>query len=325
MTDRCSREIDYLRISLTDRCNLRCVYCMPRNGVEWTPHDTILSYEQLARLCRIFAGMGFKKIKLTGGEPLVRRGVPELVRELKAIAGIEQVTLTTNGLLLERQLEALVSAGLDAVNVSLDAADEERFRAITRCGGVKRVLAGIELALSCPELNVKLNCVPLGINDDQLVKLAAMARERALAVRFIELMPIGLGRLFAYRSEEAVRALLEQEFGPMTPSPFSPGNGPCRYFSLPGFTGKIGFISAMSHRFCASCNRVRLTAQGFLKPCLQYGLGTDLRELLTQGADDAMLDAAIRHAVGNKPDGHRFLDYQNEPGLERHIMSQIGG
>lgn len=325
MTDRCDRVIDYLRVSVTDRCNLRCVYCMPRQGVRWLPHDDILSYEELVRLCRIFAGLGIGKIRLTGGEALVRKGVSGLVRELKAIPDIERVNLTTNGLLLAQQLDALVSAGLDGVNVSLDAVDEERFRSITRFGGAARVTEGIERALSCPQLSVKVNCVPLGANDDQLVKIAAMARDRALAVRFIELMPIGLGRSLTYHGEGEVRALLEEAFGPMTPYPFSLGNGPCRYFSLPGFVGKIGFISAMSHRFCHSCNRVRLTAQGFLKPCLQYRLGADLRALLRQGADDDELGAAIRQAVLSKPDGHRFLCDEGGPELEQHIMSQIGG
>ncbi len=325
MTDRCERNIDYIRISVTDRCNLRCTYCMPEKGVQWVPHNAVLSYEELLRLSRLFARLGFRKIKLTGGEPLVRRGVDRLIAELKAIEGIQSVTLTTNGLLLADELDSLIAAGLDGVNISLDTLDRDQFLALTRRDALDQVLRGLHAALACPGLNVKINCLPMGTNDDQLVPLVALARETRLAVRFIEVMPIGLGRGLAHRSEEEVRAILEAAYGPMTPYEGTLGNGPCHYFSLPGFTGKVGFISALSHQFCDSCNRVRLTSEGFLKTCLQYETGLDLKALIQQGFDDDYITQAIRETVYEKPVRHHFTDESGESGLEPHIMSQIGG
>ena len=325
MIDRCQRDIDYIRISVTDRCNLRCVYCMPEEGVQWVPHNAVLSYEEILRLCRVFAGLGLSKIKLTGGEPLVRRGMDRLIADIKAIPGIRCVTLTTNGVLLAQQLPGLVSAGLDGVNISLDTLNREQFRAITRRDELGRVLAGLNAALECPGLNVKINCLPMGRNDDQLVPLVELARERPLSVRFIEVMPIGLGKELTYRSEDEVRAMLEARFGPMEPFHGRLGNGPCHYFSLPGFAGKVGFISALSHQFCSECNRVRLTSEGFLKTCLQYELGVDLKALMQDGRDDAFLAEAVRQAIYNKPLQHHFADTSGQEALEHHGMSQIGG
>ena len=325
MIDRCARTIDYIRISVTDRCNLRCVYCMPEDGVQWVPHSAVLSYEEILRLCRVFAGLGLSKIKLTGGEPLVRRGMDRLIADIKAIPGIRCVTLTTNGVLLAQQLPGLVSAGLDGVNISLDTLNREQFRAITRRDDLDRVLAGLNAALDCPGLNVKINCLPMGHNDDQLVPLVELARERPLSVRFIEVMPIGLGKDLTYRSEDEVRAMLEARFGPMEPFHGRLGNGPCHYFSLPGFAGKVGFISALSHQFCSECNRVRLTSEGFLKTCLQYELGVDLKALMQDGRDDAFLAEAVRQAIYNKPLQHHFADTSGQEALEHHGMSQIGG
>ena len=325
MIDRCQRDIDYIRISVTDRCNLRCVYCMPEEGVQWVPHNAVLSYEEILRLCRVFAGLGLSKIKLTGGEPLVRRGLDRFIADAKAIPGIQCVTLTTNGVLLAEQLPGLVSAGLDGVNISLDTLNREQFRAITRRDELDRVLAGLNAALECPGLNVKINCLPMGRNDDQLVPLVELARERPLSVRFIEVMPIGLGKELTYRSEDEVRAMLETRFGPMEPFHGRLGNGPCHYFSLPGFAGKVGFISALSHQFCSECNRVRLTSDGFLKTCLQYELGVDLKALMQDGRDDAFLAEAVRQAIYNKPLQHHFADTSGQEALEHHGMSQIGG
>ena len=325
MIDRCQRDIDYIRISVTDRCNLRCVYCMPEEGVQWVPHNAVLSYEEILRLCRVFAGLGLSKIKLTGGEPLVRRGLDRFIADAKAIPGIQCVTLTTNGVLLAEQLPGLVSAGLDGVNISLDTLNREQFRAITRRDELDRVLAGLNAALECPGLNVKINCLPMGRNDDQLVPLVELARERPLSVRFIEVMPIGLGKELTYRSEDEVRAMLEARFGPMEPFHGRLGNGPCHYFSLPGFAGKVGFISALSHQFCSECNRVRLTSEGFLKTCLQYELGVDLKALMQDGRDDAFLAEAVRQAIYNKPLQHHFADTSGQQALEHHGMSQIGG
>ena len=325
MIDGQGRSIDYLRISVTDRCNLRCVYCMPPEGVEWMPHDDMLSYEEIIRLCTLFARRGIRKVRLTGGEPLARKGLAQLVAGIKAIDGIESIAMTTNGIALADQLPDLLAAGLTAVNVSLDTLDRAQYAAITRRDKLPQALESLYAALDAPGLRVKLNCVPMGDNDEQLVPLAALARDHDLAVRYIELMPIGLGGDLPGRTEEQVRAKLEAAFGPMTPCGDSLGAGPGHYFTVPGFVGKIGFISAMTHQFCHQCNRVRLTATGFLKTCLQYETGVDLRALLRSGAGDEAIDQAIAAAILQKPLRHHFCDAAGQREDERRNMNQIGG
>lgn len=324
MLDQFGRDIRYLRVSVTDRCNLRCVYCMPAEGVERVEHSRILSYEQILRLTRLFAALGVDTVRLTGGDPLVRRGLDQLVRGLKATAGIRTVTLTTNGVLLAQQLPALRAAGLDGVNLSLDTLDRGQYAAITRRDLLPRAMEGLEAALAAPGLKVKLNCVPMGDNDDQLVPLAALARDRALDVRFIELMPIGLGSSLPRRTQAEVLEKLEGAFGPALPCAQGGGCGPGRYVTFSGFAGRVGFISAVSHRFCENCNRVRLTATGFLKTCLQYETGVNLKALLEGGADGNALRAAMEGAIFAKPACHHF----SAPGTaedERRSMYQIGG
>lgn len=325
MIDGFGRSIDYLRISVTDRCNLRCVYCMPPEGVEWMDHEEMLSYEEIIRLCSLFAQVGIRKVRLTGGEPLARKDLPRLVAGIKAIDGIESIAMTTNGIALADQLPALLAAGLTAVNVSLDTLDREQYAAITRRDKLPEALEGLHAALAAPGLRVKLNCVPMGDNDEQLVPLAALARDHDLAVRYIELMPIGLGGDLPGRTEAQIRARLEEAFGPMTPCGEYLGAGPGHYFTVPGFVGKIGFISAMTHQFCHQCNRVRLTATGFLKTCLQYETGVDLRALLRSGAGDEAIDQAIAAAILQKPLRHHFCDAAGQREDERRNMNQIGG
>ena len=324
MLDALGRDIRYLRISVTDRCNLRCRYCMPEDGVEWMDHSAILTYEQITRLVGLFAALGVEKVRLTGGEPLVRKGLDRLVRSVKGVPGIRRVRITTNGLLLADQLPALLEAGLDGVNLSLDTLDRAQYETLTRRDELPRALAGLEAALAAPGLTVKVNCVPSGENDDQLVPLAVLARDRALSVRFIELMPIGLGSTLPRRTEGEVLAQLEEAFGPALPCPQEEGGGPSRYVTFQGFQGRVGFISAVSHQFCASCNRVRLTATGFLKTCLQYNHGVDLKALLDAGAEDAALMDAIQGAIAQKPAGHHFGQSPTRQD-EGHNMNQIGG
>lgn len=324
MLDALGRDIRYLRISVTDRCNLRCRYCMPEDGVQWVAHNAVLTYEQIFRLAGLFAQLGVEKVRLTGGEPLVRRGLDTLVCGLKDIPGIRRVYLTTNGLLLARQLPGLLAAGLDGVNLSLDTLNRTQYASLTRRDELNHALEGLYAALAVPGLAVKVNCVPSGENDDQLVPLAALARERPLSVRFIELMPIGLGTTLPRRTEGEVLTRLEDAFGPALPCKQEEGGGPGRYVTFSGFQGKIGFISAVSHRFCSSCDRVRLTATGFLKTCLQYSCGVELKPLLDAGAEDAVLLDAICSAIAQKPEGHHFG--QTPTGQdEGHNMNQIGG
>lgn len=324
MLDQFGRNIRYLRVSVTDRCNLRCRYCMPEEGVEWVDHSAILTYEQIIRLVRLAASLGVEKVRLTGGEPLVRKGLANLVQELKAIDGIRTVSLTTNGILLADQLPELLKAGLDGVNLSLDTLDRAQFAALTRRDELPRALAGLEAALAAPGLTVKVNCVPSGGNDAQLVPLAALAKDRDLTVRFIELMPIGLGDTLTRRTEEEVLRQLETAFGLALPCPSDALGGPSRNVTFPGFQGKVGFISAVSHQFCQSCNRVRLTATGFLKTCLQYDHGVDLKALLDAGADDTALQTAMADAINHKPASHHFGG-QREAADEGRNMNQIGG
>lgn len=322
MTDGTGRTIDYLRLSVTDRCNLRCVYCMPEEGVPQVGHAEVLRYEEMLRLCRLMVGLGITKVRITGGEPLVRRDLPVLVAGLRQIPGIRNIALTTNGVLLAQQLPALAAAGLNGVNLSLDTLDRAEFLSLTRRDELSRVLDGLQAALECHDLTVKVNCLSLKSNRNQWVRLASLARDNPLAVRFIEVMPIGLGRAQAGSPEAEVLAELEQAFGPGTPEEGVCGGGPARYVRFPGFRGPVGFISALSHPFCCGCNRVRLTAGGYLKTCLQYERGMDLRPLLTE--PDGVILKAVRFALAEKSVSHAFFQ-QEVRGGERHTMNEIGG
>jgi cyclic pyranopterin phosphate synthase len=325
--DSQGRLIDYLRVSVTDRCNLRCIYCMPEGGVERKAHEDVLSFEELLRCCRVMAAMGIHKIKVTGGEPLVRRGTTGFIAALKSLPGIRQVTLTTNGLLLEGELEGLRAAGLDGVNISLDSLDAETFHRITRRSGLEGILRAVRRAAAAG-LRVKVNCVPLrGINDHELADIAGLARDQAAAVRFIELMPLGRACSYEPLRGEETAAVLERRYGKLIPFAGKLGNGPARYYTLEGFAGTIGFINPLSRCFCESCNRFRLTSQGILKPCLSSSIGADLRSLLRSGAEDGALRQTVLDIAARKPAQHTFLA---PPGTEEaedrpREMFRIGG
>lgn len=324
MIDGNGRKIDYLRISITDRCNLRCVYCMPENGVEFVSHDEILAYEEIIHLVKVFASVGISKIKLTGGEPLARKGMVRLVEELKKIPGIQQVTLTTNGVLLAESMDALAKAGIDGINLSLDTLNQSVFEKISRCHSFEKVMEGFRAALKHPEIPVKINCVPMGIEGQDVLEMAELARKYPVHVRYIEMMPIGLGKQFRFCGEDTILKGLRERYGECVPCEESLGNGPGHYYTFPGFKGKIGFISAISHKFCESCNRVRLTSQGYLKACLQYDIGTDLKKLLREGAADEVLRKAVEKTIMRKPMEHQFAEQPKEH-AEEHMMAQIGG
>ena len=311
MFDSTRREIHYLRLSVTDLCNLRCRYCMP-DGVEKLEREAVLTYEEFLRLAALFARCGIDTVRVTGGEPLVRKNVAQLVAGLKATPGIRRVTLTTNAVLLAEQLPALLDAGLDSVNISLDTLRPEVFRQITARDDFAAVQAGLQAALQSG-LPVKLNCVPqAGVNEGELEALAALAKDNALQVRFIEMMPIGYGAAMPCISGPELRARFARrwpELAPLSPAQeHALGDGPAVYYTVPGWQGSIGFIAAVHGKFCASCNRVRLTSQGFLRPCLASETGCDLRALLRSGADDAQLLAAIRETIWAKPREHHFND-----------------
>ena len=311
MFDRYQREIHYLRLSVTDLCNLRCRYCMP-DGVEKLEREAVLTYEEFLRLAALFARCGIDTVRVTGGEPLVRKNVAQLVAGLKETPGIRRVTLTTNAVLLAEQLPGLLDAGLDSVNISLDTLRPEVFRQITARDDFAAVQAGLQAALESG-LPVKLNCVPqAGVNEGELEQLAALAKDNAMQVRFIEMMPIGYGAAMPCISGPELRARFARrwpELAPLSPAQeHALGDGPAVYYTVPGWQGSIGFIAAVHGKFCASCNRVRLTSQGFLRPCLASETGCDLRALLRSGADDAQLLAAIRETIWAKPREHHFND-----------------
>ena len=322
MTDSFGRNINYLRVSLTDRCNLRCRYCMP-DGVEKLEREAVLTYEEFLRLAALFAQCGIDTVRVTGGEPLVRKGVEQLVAGLKATPGIRKVTMTTNGVLLAQQLPALLNAGLDSVNISLDTLRPEVFRRITARDEFAAVQAGLRAALESP-LPVKLNCVPqAGINEGELETIAALARDNDLQVRFIEMMPIGYGAAMPCISGPELQARFDRRWPGLHPvEGIAFGDGPAVYYTAPGWKGSIGFITAVHGKFCVSCNRVRLTSLGFLRPCLASEAGCDLRALLRGGADDAQLLAAIRETIWAKPREHHF-ESRSVPATRG--MYQIGG
>ena len=334
MRDQFGRNIDYMRVSVTDRCNLRCIYCMPEEGIPCVSHSDILTFDEIRRICGIGAELGISRIKLTGGEPLVRRGLPALLGMLKKIPGIEQVTLTTNGILLKDNINELVSNGLDAVNISIDTLDPEYYHKITRRGGIEEVLSGLDAALSYPALKVKVNCVPLkGMPEETYVQLASLAKDRDVDVRFIEMMPIGLGKEYCGVSGQEIYNILKERFGEAERCNGKFGNGPAVYVQFSGFQGKIGFIDAVTHKFCSTCNRVRLTSEGRLKLCLQYETGIDMRSLLRNGADDEVIRQEMRRVIYEKPACHHFADgrpdtpasLSGDEKLETRDMSQIGG
>ena len=311
MFDRYQRDIHYLRLSVTDLCNLRCRYCMP-DGVEKLEREAVLTYEEFLRLAALFARCGIDTVRVTGGEPLVRKNVAQLVAGLKETPGIRRVTLTTNAVLLAEQLPALLDAGLDSVNISLDTLRPEVFRQITARDDFAAVQAGLQAALESG-LPVKLNCVPqAGVNEGELETLAALAKDNAMQVRFIEMMPIGYGAAMPCISGPELRARFARRWPELAPlsaaQEHALGDGPAVYYTVPGWQGSIGFIAAVHGKFCASCNRVRLTSQGFLRPCLASETGCDLRALLRSGADDAQLLAAIRETIWAKPREHHFND-----------------
>ena len=324
MLDKLNRKIDYLRISVIDRCNLRCVYCMPEEGLESIPHEEILTYEEILRICEIVSELGIRKIKITGGEPLVRKDIVNLIRDIKNIDKIEQVTLTTNGILLHEMLDDLYDAGIDAINISLDTLNKDNFKKITRRDGLEKVLMSIDKAYDLG-IRVKINCLAIrDFNLRELVEIASFAKDREIDVRFIELMPIGFGKKYTQIDNDEILSILESRFGTFEIVTEKRGNGPAKYYRNQNMKGCIGFISAISHEFCESCNRIRLTSSGFLKLCLHYNKGIDLKEPIRNGISDEDLKKLIHDTIWNKPISHKFGHASEEQDIELKNMVQIG-
>ena len=332
--DRFARRIEYLRISLTDRCNYRCTYCMPEAGVDLLPREQVLSFEELERLVRVFAGLGVRRIRLTGGEPTVRKNMVELVSRIAAVPGIEEVVMTTNGHLLSDLAAPLRAAGMAEINVSLDTLDPDRFRAITRRGDLARVLAGIDAALAAG-MKVKLNAVVLGGFNDSAEELAGLCQfgwEHGAMPRFIEHMPMSDGAVYEagrHVPAAAIRARISGALGERiaADSPSARPVGPARYSRLEPSGRRFGIISAMSEHFCDTCNRLRLTSTGELHACLAWDDAFNLREILRSGrAGDELDDAlrgAIAGAVAGKREGHEF-EIGGRGGPTKHMVA-IGG
>lgn len=336
MKDQTGRDIHYLRISITDRCNLRCRYCMPAEGITTIAHEEILTYDEILRLVKIFAGLGVDRIRLTGGEPLVRRGVENLAAMIKKVPGIDFLGLTTNALLLDKLAVPLRRAGVDALNISIDTLDPGRYAAFTRRNEFDRMMRGLDAALAQDFKATKINAVlsPESVPEDWL-GVISLAKDKPLDVRLIEWMPMS-DPLAAQQNQEAAipideaLALITKRYGQPIPLVDNSGGGPAKYYQLPGFKGRLGIIPAMTRCFCEECNRVRLTARGELKLCLFYDQGVDLKPLLRGGASDADITAAIEATITSKPLRHSGVHRPTEADGEGEIaapdgMYNIGG
>jgi cyclic pyranopterin phosphate synthase len=327
LVDRFGRKITYLRVSVTDRCNLRCVYCMPVEGIYWQPHDSILRFEEIAQIVRLAAENGVSEIRLTGGEPLVRKDLAALVAMISGIPGIEDISLTTNGLLLGDQVQRLVDAGLKRVNVSLDTLQPEKFNRITRGGNLERVWQSLERAHAAGLSPIKLNVVAMrGINDDELPDLARLSMQYPWQVRFIEIMPVKNQQSWGneFPSPEDTYLSIQEMLKILEPLGLEKvangvGSGPARDYRLPGAPGRIGFISPLGEQFCKECNRLRLTADGNLRPCLLHDIEVPIRDALRREED---LMPYFTQALANKPLSHE-LNADNRP--SGRCMMQIGG
>lgn len=326
LQDNFGRTIDYLRLSITDRCNLRCRYCMPENGVESLPHQDVLSYEELLRLTRIAVDLGVRKVRITGGEPLVRRGLVGFIRQLRELDPALELALTTNGILLAPLAAELKAAGLNRINVSLDSLRPERFREISRRDGLNEVLAGLQRAAEVGFAPIKINMVPIrGVNDDEIEAFAGLARTNPWEIRFIEFMPVseGLDYSPAQRvgADEIIARL--QRLGELEAVTSSATAGPANCYHIAGYLGRVGIIPAVSQHFCAECNRLRLTADGRLRPCLFSTEEIDLRSRMREGASDEELSELLLQATASKPLGHRIGSDDFSPASRR--MHGIGG
>ncbi|MGA1845445.1 MAG: GTP 3',8-cyclase MoaA [bacterium] len=327
LIDAHARTIDYMRISVTDRCNLRCRYCMPDQGVTHLPHAEILSYEEILRLARVAIGCGVTKIRITGGEPLVRKGVISFIERLSALPGMKDVTLTTNGVLLASCAADLKRAGLRRVNISLDTLKREKYRFITRRDSLPQVLSGIEAAQQAGLTPVKINCVAIrGFNDEEILDFARLSIEHPFHVRFIEFMPLGENDYWsedkALHAPDILRAIrVRYQLEPISSKKNQ--SGPARRFRIRGGAGEIGIISALSEHFCDTCNRIRLTPDGRLRNCLFSDEEVNIKEALRSGATDEELDQIIRESIRHKPSGHRLQEDASHKC--KRSMWKIGG
>lgn len=320
LQDAIGRNIRYLRISVTDRCNFRCRYCMPPEGVPWIPHEAILRYEEMLRIVKACAKLGVEKIRITGGEPLLRKGILSFIRQVRATPGIQEVSLTTNGSLLEEYAPLLKEAGINRINISLDTMNPARFQALTGQAALNKVLAGIARAEAVGMFPIKINMVVMkGINDDEVPQFAAWTKEKAYEIRFIEYMPFGQGENYLVTTQELKDKLTHAGYV-LLPAE-GKNSSHVSHFRLAEGKGKLGFISPLSQHFCDSCNRIRLTAEGYIKLCLFSNEDVLLRERLRSGIREEELEKLLQQLVWDKPQGHHLAQGET---CER-AMSRIGG
>lgn len=323
MKDKYGREIDYLRISLTDNCNLRCIYCMEEKDNTFLENEDKLTNDEICKIVCESAKLGIKKVRFTGGEPLVRKDILELMQRINNIPDIQEIYLTTNGILLEENLDALSKSGLKGVNISLDSLNEENFKNLTRLGNLKKVLSAIEKCISLG-IKVKLNTVMIKeINENEVIDFVNLTLTKPIDVRFIELMPIGVGSKYKGINNEDIIETIKNNYKKFEEVKRNKSGGPATYIKLSGAKGKIGFISAISNCFCEECNRIRLTPEGFLKQCLHFNYGIDLKKLIRSGVSDKDLSLAIQNGIFDKPEKHLFM--QKSKDKESKFMNQIGG
>ena len=323
MKDKFGREIDYLRVSVTDKCNLRCIYCMDEKDNSFLKNDEKLTDDEIYRIVKESSKLGIKKVRITGGEPLVRPDLVKLVSKINSIPGIEEIYLTTNGILLADMIDELAVNGLKGVNISLDSLNEERFNKLTRLGKLNKVLEAIDKAIALG-IKVKLNTVIVNdINKDEIIDFVNLTKEKKIDVRFIELMPIGVAINYKGVTNEDVLKVISESYSDYEEVVRSKSGGPASYIKLKNAKGKIGFISAISNCFCEECNRIRLTPEGFLKQCLHFDYGIDLKSKLRTGITDEELRKLIYDNIYDKPEKHLFLEKSDHKELK--FMNQIGG
>ncbi len=329
MIDQLGRKIDYMRISITDRCNLRCRYCMP-DKFENLSHFDILTYEEILTICKSAVSVGITRFKITGGEPLLRKNCVEFIENLKKIQGVEQCTITTNGTLLLPELKRLKEVGIDGINISLDSCNPEQFKQLTGHDKFQTVMEAIDRSIELG-IKTKLNCVPvLGYNDDNLLNLIELTKHKKLDVRFIEIMPMGGGKSFQAIDPQKIKQMIIDKYQNVVEVTETKGNGPASYIQVVGHLGSIGFINAIHNKFCASCNRIRLTANGILKPCLFYDSDINIRKYLRENTniEHDMIKNLIVQAIKEKHGEHYFFEESDNNQIklaESKIMAQIGG
>ena len=323
MRDRFNRKIDYLRISLTDPCNLRCIYCMEEDSNNFYKKEEKLNTDEIYKIVEQGAKLGIKKIRFTGGEPLVYPDILNLIKKVNKIEGIEGIYLTTNGILLEKYLEDFRENGVKGVNISLDSLKADKFKEITRRGDITKVMSSIEKALEIG-IKVKINTVLIkGINEDEALDFINLTKDKDIDVRFIELMPIGIGSTYKGLTSKEIENKIDENCKNIEKLDNRMGEGPAKYIRIDDNKGRIGFISPISSCFCDECNRIRLTSEGFLKECLHFNYGIDLKDLIRKGANGEEIKLAMEKAIFEKPEKHNFLEKNKDKDLK--FMNQIGG